>query len=150
MCVRAVATGFKDTVLYALRVAGNHSGCHQMPERSFFYHGKQFPVCARCTGATIGQLFAIITNVTWLIGLHKSNSKGRIPWYLTIWTSLGSMGVMGADWLIQEVGIQESTNRRRLITGILGGYGVFNMYFCIAYFLKLVNNKRKRRCKGSV
>ena len=24
--------------------------CHQKPERSFFWDGHQFPVCARCTG----------------------------------------------------------------------------------------------------
>ena len=24
--------------------------CHQRPERSFFWDGHQFPVCARCTG----------------------------------------------------------------------------------------------------
>ena len=24
--------------------------CHQRPERSFFWDGQQFPVCARCTG----------------------------------------------------------------------------------------------------
>lgn len=24
--------------------------CHQIPERSFFWAGQQFPVCARCTG----------------------------------------------------------------------------------------------------
>ena len=24
--------------------------CHQRPERSFFFDGHQFPVCARCTG----------------------------------------------------------------------------------------------------
>ena len=131
MCVKIVATSFKEAVLYALRVAGNNSGCHQMPERSFFYHGKQFPVCARCTGATIGQFIAIITNVTWMAGLHKSKEPHKIPWLFSVWVSLASMGVMGADWLIQEIGVLKSTNQRRLITGILGGYGVFNMYFII-------------------
>lgn len=37
---------------------GRSSGCHQLPERSFFYNGKQFPVCARCTGAIVGQIIA--------------------------------------------------------------------------------------------
>jgi uncharacterized membrane protein len=27
--------------------------CHQKPERSFFWEGQQFPVCARCTGLYI-------------------------------------------------------------------------------------------------
>ncbi len=131
MCVRAVAAGFKESVLYALRVAGNQSGCHQMPERSFFYHGKQFPVCARCTGATIGQLIAVCANMIWMIDLHKSKERRKIPWILSVGASVVGMGVMGADWAIQEVGIRESTNTRRLITGILGGFGVFNMYFII-------------------
>jgi uncharacterized membrane protein len=28
--------------------------CHQRPERSFFLHGRQLPVCARCTGLYLG------------------------------------------------------------------------------------------------
>lgn len=135
MCVRPVAIDFKESVLYALRVAGNHSGCHQMPERSFFYHGKQFPVCARCTGATIGQLIAIVTNVTWMISLHKSGKEHKAPWFLSIWFTATSLAIMGADWSIQEVGIKESTNPRRLVTGIFGGYGVFNSYFIIGRYI---------------
>lgn len=38
--------------------------CHQIPERSFYLHGFQLPVCARClglyAGATIGCLAAAI------------------------------------------------------------------------------------------
>ena len=33
---------------------GAMTGCHQMPERSFFFKGYQFPVCERCTGLLIG------------------------------------------------------------------------------------------------
>ena len=32
---------------------------YRMPERSFFYKGKQFPICARCTGILVGYLFGI-------------------------------------------------------------------------------------------
>ncbi len=34
------------------------------------------------------------------------------------------MAVMFADWLLQRLGVAESTNLRRLLTGILGGYGI--------------------------
>ncbi len=31
-------------------------GCHCRAERSFFLNGKQFPICARCTGELVGIL----------------------------------------------------------------------------------------------
>lgn len=86
-----------------------------MPERSFFYKGKQFPLCSRCTGVVAGQFLAMLVNVF-------TNVSWRI--------SLLFLGIMGVDWSIQEVGIKTSTNRRRLITGIFGGFGMFNIY-CI-------------------
>lgn len=39
---------------------GDSLGCHQMPERSFFISGYQFPVCARCTGVIISAIIATI------------------------------------------------------------------------------------------
>ena len=56
-------SGLRQSVLETIRMIGNHSGCHQMPERSFFYKGKQFPVCARCTGVIIGQSVALIIGI---------------------------------------------------------------------------------------
>ncbi len=105
----------KQRLLWLLRTAGNYSGCHQLPERSFFYKGKQFPVCARCTGVSIGQLLSIIVNI-------------RFGTRSLMFSTL-ALSCMGADWLIQEAGIKESTNRRRLLTGMLGGFGLFNLYF---------------------
>ena len=32
--------------------------CHQRPERSFFLHDRQLPVCARCTGLYLGAAIA--------------------------------------------------------------------------------------------
>ncbi|MCB7430270.1 DUF2085 domain-containing protein, partial [Erysipelatoclostridium ramosum] len=37
----------------------SHS-CHQKAERSFFIHGYQCPVCARCSGLYIGYGFGIL------------------------------------------------------------------------------------------
>lgn len=36
--------------------------------------------------------------------------------------------VMFFDWLIQHLGLRESTNVRRLMTGTLGGYGLMGIY----------------------
>ncbi|MCP1111030.1 DUF2085 domain-containing protein [Ohessyouella blattaphilus] len=106
----------RQSVLEFIRTIGNHSGCHQLPERSFFYKGKQFPVCARCTGVTIGQIIAVIVAVFI-----------RVP----VNVSLGLLGLMGIDWGLQELHIKESSNRRRLLTGIGGGFGIFSLYIMI-------------------
>ena len=96
---------------------GEACGCHRMPERSFFYKGHQFPVCARCTGVFFGQLTAVL-----LILFKKCIS---LPF------SIAMLGIMGADWGIQEAGIKESNNTRRFITGFLGGLGLFSIYIVV-------------------
>lgn len=109
--------------LEQIRIIGNHSGCHQLPERSFFYKGKQFPVCARCTGVFIGQMSAIIA------ALLKIKISAFKSFFL--------LAIMGFDWFIQEIHIKESTNIRRFITGIAGGFGLFSLY--IHVFRKLLH-----------
>lgn len=103
----------RKSVVEMLDEIGEYSGCHRMPERSFFYKGHQFPVCARCTGVFLGQIAAVF------YGLFKETP---------LFVSIGMLGTMGIDWFIQEIGIKESTNTRRLITGICGGYGLFSIY----------------------
>lgn len=114
------------SILEQLIIIGNHSGCHQLPEHSFFYKDKQFPVCARCTGVFIGEVIAII------LLFFKIMPE--------ILISIILLSIMGADWFIQQVKILESTNKRRLITGILGGYAVFNIY---AYIIMCFINYAK-------
>lgn len=110
------------SILNLLDEIGECSGCHRMPERSFFYKGYQFPVCVRCTGVLLGQLAAIIVNLFY-----------RIP----LKFAFACLAVMGFDWGIQELKIMPSTNIRRLFTGISGGFGLFSIYFLIIkYVLK--------------
>ena len=93
----------------------NLSGCHQRKDRSFCIRGKQFPVCARCTGAFIGYLTSIFTY-----------------YYLKVplWINAAFCLIMFADWFVQRIGVLESDNFRRFITGVLCGFGLMNIYIC--------------------
>lgn len=102
----------KMSVKQFLMTVGQISGCHRRPDRSFFFRGRQFPVCARCTGVFIGECISIC-----------SFRLIHVP--LTL--PLLFCACMFLDWFIQYMGWKESTNWRRLITGLLGGYGYFTL-----------------------
>ena len=103
-----------------LFILGHRAGCHQRPDRSFFIKSYQFPICARCTGVLIGYLIAPIVFLLWGSRCFKSAFVCLI---------------MLLDWLIQFFGIKESTNIRRLMTGILGGYGIEMFQIIAVIFL---------------
>jgi uncharacterized membrane protein len=111
----------RETVLALLQDIGDRSGCHQMPERSFKAGAYVFPVCARCTGVFFGQLSAVILAVFGMV--------------CTYYIAVSMLAIMGIDWLIQKTGVRESTNIRRLVTGVLGGFGLFSIYINIAILL---------------
>ena len=99
-----------------LMAFGKLSGCHQLPERSFFIKGQQFPVCARCTGAFIGYI------------------AGGILYFfihINIFLCLFFCLVMFIDWYIQYKKIFHSNNIRRVITGFLCGFGMIQIYLSI-------------------
>lgn len=112
----------KNTFWIRMMNFGACTGCHQLSERSFFYKRYQFPVCARCTGVLIGYILSI--PLSFFI---------EFKIYVYIFICL----IMFFDWLIQYLKICESTNIRRLITGILGGYGLMSIYI---YIVKWVVN----------
>lgn len=111
------------SVWIKLMQIGHYCGCHQMPDRSFFLFGYQFPLCARCTGMLVGEIFAYV-----LLLLKKIFSPI---------VSLIFLGIMGVDWFIQFIEIASSTNFRRLITGFFGGLGVTFLFFHFVF--RLVN-----------
>lgn len=107
--------------------AGERLGCHQMPERSFFYKGFQFPVCARCTGVILSSVAAFF------VFLKKK---------LSVFLCISLSGIMFLDWFLQYKGIRESTNKRRLITGLIGGFGYSTLHL---YFYKFIFDKLFRK-----
>ncbi len=88
----------------AMEWCRRYCGCHQMPERSFFVRGYQFPLCARCTGIFAGHMAGFVL-------AHFIYS----PWILLC------MIPMAVDGTVQYFSNYESTNRRRFITGFLYG-----------------------------
>lgn len=95
---------------------GKITGCHQMSERSFNIKGYQFPVCARCTGVLIGQILGTIAFI-------KRKGSLALSFILSF--------IMFFDWELQYKQIKESTNIRRLITGVCGGFGLIYIHLSI-------------------
>ena len=88
-------------------------GCHCRDDRSFHWKGKRFPICARCTGELIGMLAAIP------------------GWFLlrpTVGSCILIMIPMVADGFIQLRTSYESTNLRRVLTGLLFGYSLTSLF----------------------
>ncbi len=92
--------------------------CHRRPDRSFFYKGHQFPVCARCTGFYISGIASII-----LLKFYP------VPYTLTT-LLIGTILLIpcAIDGFTQLFEMRESNNILRLITGILGGIGLILVY----------------------
>jgi uncharacterized membrane protein len=87
--------------------------CHQRPERSFFLFGKQLPVCARDVSL---YMAAFISSVSYpkLRNICTTTMPSKL--YLVLF-----LLPMALDGGTQLLGLRESTNLLRCITGILAG-----------------------------
>lgn len=100
---------------------GQGLGCHQREDRSYICRGRQCFLCARCLGVFIGQMAGI---PLYFLNIHL----GFYAILLLIPLIL--------DGLVQYFHIIKSTNLRRLITGLLGGYGLITfIVHVIIYFI---------------
>lgn len=95
-------------------------GCHGRADRSFFFRGKQFPICARCTGELVGILCGIP------IAIYMGCAC--LP------LSIVMMAPMIIDGFVQLWTSYESNNRRRFITGFLFGIAFI---FLLIYFHRI-------------
>lgn len=88
-------------------------GCHCREDRSFYYKGEKFPICARCTGELVGILFSLFS---------------CFFFRLSIPVSILILLPMIVDGFVQLKTSYESNNRRRFVTGFLFGYGLFMLF----------------------
>jgi uncharacterized membrane protein len=97
--------------------------CHQRIEKSFFYNGHYFMVCARCTGIYTG---ALITSFISLFTLHKLSESIKI-------LSIAAIPMI-IDVISTTTGIYSYNKFLALLTGIFFGSAVF------AYILAAIEN----------
>jgi uncharacterized membrane protein len=91
--------------------------CHRRSDRSFFFRGKQFPLCSRCTGILSGFFIGVVCTV---LSVHYNFLSGIIL-----------VSPLVVDGTGQAVCLWNSTNLRRVITGILGGTAVWILFVSI-------------------
>lgn len=77
-------------------------------------------MCARCTGVLAGQL------VGFPIAIKKN---------ISTLTAVLCCETTMLDWSLQYSGVKKSTNKRRLVTGLLGGFGLAVIYVNIIRFV---------------
>jgi len=92
--------------------------CHRIPERSFFYKGQQFPVCARCTGIYLGFLVLpfLLFNVL------------QLGYVLCIVIASPCL----LDGFIQSQTRYKSNNTIRFVLGVLAGFGLMGLSIATA------------------
>jgi uncharacterized membrane protein len=85
--------------------------CHQKEHRTLFINGNPMPVCSRDLGVFIGMVIG---------GLFAAVFRGRFSF--AFFTAL--VLPMAFDGTLQLFTRYESWNALRLVTGLLGGFGI--------------------------
>ncbi|MFT4031354.1 MAG: DUF2085 domain-containing protein [Siphonobacter sp.] len=98
--------------------------CHRRPDRSFFWRGRQFPVCARCTGLYTGYFTGLLMLI-W-------------AWPYTFFWPIFLMVPLAVDGLTQYWQWRTSTNSLRFFTGILAGTGVVLALASLGYSISCI------------
>ena len=103
--------------------------CHQIASRTFNIDILYMPVCSRDTGIYLGIFISLITII-----LLERRIKGEIPSLKIFLVTMGVFLIMGLDVVLSFLGIIESSNIIRFITGFLTGW------FLVLLLLPLANN----------
>lgn len=100
--------------------------CHQMPERSLFFHEHQAPLCARCTGMYLGLLLGVIFLI-----LRRRTRAARLPMSSIVAVLVGFITLMLIDGVNSTISIfpgapqlYHTTNIQRIVTGSLYGLAI--------------------------
>jgi len=112
-----------DLLLHGADWSG-YALCHRITERSFSVNGRQFPLCARCSGMYLGVALVFVA-----IALAGRLRRASLPPWRLLLILLGFIAIMGIDginsyshFFPNAPHLYEPRNWLRLVTGI--GTGV--------------------------
>lgn len=88
--------------------------CHQRADRSYFIGNYQLPVCARCQGVYLGYLLGLFIYIPLLLVL---------------------LPLTYIDGFIQLKTEYNSTNSRRLITGVISGIATIQLIKALIHYI---------------
>lgn len=111
--------------------------CHQRASRSLFINGNEMPYCARCTGIFVGLVIGTAFSLFIILDLK-------------VWYIIGALVPMGIDGVGQMLGLWESTDLARLVTGGLAGVitGIA-LGFIFFVFETMMADRRRNRAAAS-
>ena len=109
--------------------------CHQLPERSYYILNHKMGVCARCFGIYTGILLGMLI---YPFVKRLDNFKTPNKWYLIM-----ALIPMGIDGTTQLIGLRESFNELRFVTGFIGG--IVGLFYILPVFLNMIHRISKER-----
>jgi len=87
--------------------------CHQRPERSFVVHGRQLPVCARCTGLYLGAA----TAAPLALAVATAMAVSRARWVFVV-AALPTL----ITWTAEFAGLAHFSNAGRFVAALPLGF----------------------------
>ena len=121
----ALATGLWTLLLFAapgLLFPVGAFICHQRPERSFFLHAQQLPVCARCTGLYVGAALAVPAALLAATALAPFRAR-RVLIVAALPTAI--------TWTLEFAGVMAFSNVSRFIAALPLGFTAAWLVFTI-------------------
>lgn len=131
--------------LYNLADKIGFAVCHQMPSRTIVMGGIYLPLAGRTSGIYIGFLISAIIMFT----LFRRGENGLAPLYIIIIFYLFIFSTM-FDWAASHLGLYESSNNIRFITGFLAGSSVMAIIFPVFNFQYYKQSSNDRIFKNPV
>lgn len=106
-----ILNNLKCRIRSRLSLIGEKPLCNLKRDRAPIINGYAFILCYRCTGVVLGGVVATIIKYNAFIDRS----------YLLLFLFSAPLGL---DYFLQELDIKISTNKRRLLTGLLLGFGL--------------------------